>query len=66
MEPAALFAVTAMPKIAQDEAVEPAQAPVMCVGGRVLLSACALALLLFGLMPSLLMDWCIYALGKTF
>ena len=49
-----------------DEAVEPAQAPVMCVGGRVLLSACALALLLFGLMPSLLMDWCIYALGKTF
>jgi len=48
-----------------DEAVEPAQAPVMCVGGRVLLSACALALLLFGLMPSLLMDWCVYALGKT-
>ena len=49
-----------------DESAEPAQAPAMCVGGRVVLSACALALLLFGLMPSLLMDWCVYALAKTF
>ena len=49
-----------------DESAEPAQAPAMCVGGRIVLSACALALLLFGLMPSLLMDWCVYALAKTF
>ncbi|MBH5330167.1 NADH-quinone oxidoreductase subunit NuoN [Eikenella sp. S3360] len=37
----------------------------MAVAGRVALSACALGLLLFGLMPRTLMDWCTYALDKV-
>ncbi|WP_225748218.1 NADH-quinone oxidoreductase subunit NuoN [Eikenella sp. Marseille-P7795] len=47
-----------------DEAVETAPLS-MAAASRVALSVCALGLLLFGLMPSTLMDWCVYALGKV-
>ena len=47
-----------------DEAVEQTP-PVVAVTGKVLLSVCALSLLAWGLMPRLLMDWCVYALEKV-
>ncbi len=47
-----------------DEAAETASLSMAAVG-RVALSVCALCLLLFGLMPRTLMDWCVYALEKV-
>lgn len=47
-----------------DEAAETAPLS-MAAAGRVALSVCALCLLLFGLMPRTLMDWCVYALEKV-